>query len=472
VGPAKAGPVKKAGTGTWGPQFLKTRGCTKLGIGDNLGGDCKPLCENCDSLSGFMLVNEDGLRYKDMAFDDNNFKAGNIQAQNICMLARYGNKGTMAVTPDASSYMALVDKKGVEEQPHWFGACKAGSAQEKTCCTNAAVMTTGYDFDTFATGSQCRGDFDKATPAKVLFCVFDSAAFVRQSRPAGPPAYPPLKLVSLESLKSNGKVAESNLLAANGMYSCSLLRNGNFAVYRQGGVILWQTSTVGKGTGPYSLTLQSNGNLDLIDTPGKTVWTSSSYGKGGVKLVMQDDGNLVLYTTSMSAIWSTGTSETQTISDDVKIGFDSAVCVGTACMTGAIFSRLKIVSDGIIDSATGSVNLDCKGGPQKATVTHFFSHPFAEPPKVYLNIVGVHNCQNGRANWRASIDPVETTTTFVRFTIGSWGDTNAYSMQWSAMVIGPELTANVENYKSRPKKAGDESRGLVPAFLPAVCLHR
>jgi len=461
VGPAKAGPVKKAGTGTWGPQFLKTRACTKLGIANNLGGDCKPLCENCDSLSGFMLVNEDGLRYKDMGFDDHHFEAGSIQAQNICMLARYGNKGKMSVTPDTSSYMALVDKKGVKDQVHWFGDCKAGSKKEKRCCTNSRVMTASYNFGTFATGGQCGGDTDTGKPTKVLFCVFDKSAFIRQSRPSGPPVYPPEKLVGLMSLKSNGKVSKRNMLAHNGLYSCSMLRNGNFVVYSQGGTVLWETKTASQGTGPYRLTLQSDGNLVLLDKTDKALWSSGTSGKGGVKLIMQGDGNLVLFSSTMSIIWSSNTHQSTDVSANLNLGFSKALCVGTACMTGALFSRMKTVSDGVIDSATGYVNLDCAGGPQEATVTHTFLRKFAKPPKVYLNLVGAHNCQNGHASWRARIYPVETTDSYIKFKIGSWADTKAYKMEWSFMAIGQELIANVENYKSRGKKAGDESRGIM-----------
>ena len=460
VGPSKPGPVKKAGSGTWGPEFLKTRTCTKLGIKDNLGGECKPLCETCDSLSGFMLVNEDGLRYKDMGFDDTNTGEGSTQAKNVCMLARYGNKGKMTVTPDDSSYMTLVDKKDVKDQVHWYGSCSAGAKQEAKCCTNSQVMTKGFDFSTFATGNQCQGDSDTAKPTKVLFCVFDKAAYIRQSRPAGPPAYPPEKLDASESLRSNGKAYEMNLLSKNGLFSASMQRDGNFVVYQQGGIALWNSGTSGKGTGPFRLDMQTDGDLVIYDKNNKYTWSSNTYGKGGRKLILQDDGNLVLYTALMTAVWNSGTSTSKPAASDVKLSWNQAVCVGTACMTGEMFSRIKSVSDGMIDSGTGSSSNQCRGGPADPIVKVNFNGKFARPPKVFVNLNGIHDCQHGHANFRANIEVVEVTDSYAKIKASTWGDTRLYNMYFSWMAIGQELTEDRAIVKARRTKSGDEKRGL------------
>jgi len=392
VGPAKPGPVKKAGQGTWGAEFLKTQTCTKLGIKENLGGECQQLCENCDSLSGFMLVNDDGLRYKDMGFDDKNIDAGSTQAKNLCMLARYGSGGDMSVTPTDQSYMTLTDPKAVKEQVHWYGSCSAGNKNEAKCCTNAQIMTKGFDFSSFATGNQCGGDADKAQPTKVLFCVFDAVAFTRQSRPAGPPQYPSDQLISSKNLRSNGKTFEMNLLSENGMFSASMQRDGNFVLYRQGGIQLWSSGTSGKGTGPFRLEMQSDGNLVIYDKDGKYTWNSATNGKGAVKLRMQDDGNLVLYNARSQAVWNTGTSG-KVIASDIKMNWNQAACVGTACMTGDMFARMKSVSDGMILSGTGEAKLECSGGPKDPIVTVNFKTAFARPPAVFVNLNGIHSCQ-------------------------------------------------------------------------------
>jgi len=46
----------------------------------------------CECAHGFMLVNEDALEYKGKSFDDKNFGEESVQAQNVCLLARYGNE--------------------------------------------------------------------------------------------------------------------------------------------------------------------------------------------------------------------------------------------------------------------------------------------------------------------------------------------------------------------------------------------
>ena len=462
VGPSKPGPVKKAGKGTWGPVYLKTRTCRKLGITDNLGGECKPLCDNCDSLAGFMLVNEDGLRYKNLAFDgsEGRFEAGTIQAKNACMLARYGNKGSMKSVPDGASYMTLVDKK-VKKQVKWYGDCRLGAKTEEKCCTNAKVMTAGSDFTKFATGGQCGGDLKKGRPTKTLFCVFDKGAYIRQSRPAGPPKYPPKLLTGNKKLMSNGKIHQMNLLSPNGLYSASMQRDGNFVVYRQGGIALWSTKTSGKGTGPYRLVMQGDGNLVLYDKAGKVSWSSGTFGKGGVQVTMQNDGNLVIYNADGGSVWSSKTAQSTDVVDDVELKFNQAVCVGTACMTGELLSRMKDVSGGFMESGTGSTNLQCSGGPAKPKITVKFAESFSSPPKVVLNLKGMHNCQHGRANFRATIKLLKVSNVDFTFEVGTWADTRLYNIQYTYMAIGPELTASVQNYKTRRKQPGDDKRSIL-----------
>jgi hypothetical protein len=61
--------------------------CKKLGVTDNLCGKCE-----ADG-KGWKLTNEEaGLRWGAKSFDDNENGAGSFQAQNVCILAAYGNK--------------------------------------------------------------------------------------------------------------------------------------------------------------------------------------------------------------------------------------------------------------------------------------------------------------------------------------------------------------------------------------------
>ena len=85
VGLRSAGKYKPA---KWPLGFCHERDaeCKKLGVTDNLCGKCEK------DGAGFKLVNEIGLRWGGKSFDDNQIGKGSIQAQNICILAKYGNK--------------------------------------------------------------------------------------------------------------------------------------------------------------------------------------------------------------------------------------------------------------------------------------------------------------------------------------------------------------------------------------------
>eukprot|EP00961_Rhodomonas_salina_P080061 1076200-Rhodomonas_salina.1 len=295
VGPKKPPPLKVAGTGTWGACYLKSRECHKLGIMNNMCGECKPLCKNCDATAGFILKNPDGLRYMDKAFDDNNHRAGDIQPQNVCILARYGNKGTITKAPEDTSYMKPVTDPAVKDQEHWFGNCAPGSASDKTCCSNAFLLQSKFDWGQFSSGNTCGGDLDTDKPAQELFCVYDSAAFARQRRPPGPPKWPPHTLKMSDDLESDKDQDRRQLLSKNGVCHAVVQEDGNLVVYRESGQSLWSSGTAGKGKGPYKLVMQTDGNLVLYDSKSAALWQSGTAGTNANKAVMQDDCNLVVY---------------------------------------------------------------------------------------------------------------------------------------------------------------------------------
>jgi hypothetical protein len=46
-------------------------------------------------------------------------------------------------------------------QVHWYGNCGKGSTKQASCCSNAALLTSGFDWTKFSRGNSCSGDGDK-----------------------------------------------------------------------------------------------------------------------------------------------------------------------------------------------------------------------------------------------------------------------------------------------------------------------
>jgi len=135
--------------------------CKKLGVTDNLCGKCKK------DGSGWKLVNGRGLRWGGKSFDDNQVGKGSIQAQNICILAAYGNKGK--VTKKPTKNCAGKSNFKVHGQVHWFGNCRKGGCKT---CTGAEVLGDGFDWNKFASGNSCRSDSDRDYVLAQVQCFF------------------------------------------------------------------------------------------------------------------------------------------------------------------------------------------------------------------------------------------------------------------------------------------------------------
>jgi len=152
--------------GPWpkGMCYPRDNSCKSLGIKDNL-------CGKCVSLGGgaFRLIADVGLRFNGYSFDDNRIGKGSFQARNICMLAKYGNKGT--ITKQATAQSAGITNYKVSGQVHFFGNCGQSAANLK-CCTNGGLMPSGWDFNNFAKGNSCRGDGDTDYTTKQVDCYF------------------------------------------------------------------------------------------------------------------------------------------------------------------------------------------------------------------------------------------------------------------------------------------------------------
>jgi hypothetical protein len=77
---------------------------------------------------------------------------------NICILARYGNGGAIQFNPTTKCAGSTV--RGPADVPHWFGNCQKDDMQKSSCCSNAALLDSRFEWTQFAKGNSCQGDDD------------------------------------------------------------------------------------------------------------------------------------------------------------------------------------------------------------------------------------------------------------------------------------------------------------------------
>lgn len=148
--------AEEAGPGAeeegWGTCIAHSVSCKALGVIENLCGTCRKIP------GGFMLYNGGGIRFEGRTFDDDNSGPGQLQAQNVCNLAMYGNQGLYGVrgAPTDKSHAVLGPK--TLQKPHWYGSCEQGGGCG--ACTNDKGMFAGEDWTRFAHGDTCKGDAD------------------------------------------------------------------------------------------------------------------------------------------------------------------------------------------------------------------------------------------------------------------------------------------------------------------------
>jgi hypothetical protein len=58
-----------------------------------------------------------GLRFQGASFDDNEIATGSYQAMNVCILAKYGNGGTITEKP--TERCGGFSLNGAADQVHW-----------------------------------------------------------------------------------------------------------------------------------------------------------------------------------------------------------------------------------------------------------------------------------------------------------------------------------------------------------------
>jgi len=223
------------GPGPWPKGYctLMNAQCKALGIKDNLCGKCTALPGG-----GVKLYSRHGLRFNGASFDDNQNGAGTYQAQNICILAKYGNKGKIDFYPTSKSYGRTGG--GVPGQVHWFGNCRKGYKPYAKCCTNANLLRSGFDWNKFSKGNSCRGDGDRDYILSEVNCWFFKHKGVKDGPWPQGMCYPRDNTCKTLGIKDNlcGK--------------CSSLGGGNFRLYSDKGLRFngysFDDNMIGKGS--------------------------------------------------------------------------------------------------------------------------------------------------------------------------------------------------------------------------------
>lgn len=160
-------PSYKAGAWPNGYCNPPSAACTSLGIKDNMCGVCTAL-----SGGGVQLENSHGIRFNGASFDDNQIGTGSYQAMNICTLARYGNGGTITKKPTAQCGGYSI-YSSANSQVHWYGNCGKGDKNQASCCSNAELLVSGFDWNKFSKGNSCGGDNDRDYTLGKIQCYFD-----------------------------------------------------------------------------------------------------------------------------------------------------------------------------------------------------------------------------------------------------------------------------------------------------------
>ena len=87
----------------------------------------------------------------------------------------------------------------------------------------------------------------------------------------------------------------------NGQYALIMQTDGNVVERAQGNRPVWSSTT---SEGNSILRMQSDGNLVVIAPGNRPVWSTNTAGNPGSDLELQDDGNLVVYAQGHRAVWT------------------------------------------------------------------------------------------------------------------------------------------------------------------------
>jgi len=222
--------------------------------------------------------------------------------RNICLLARYGNLGTFA--GKASS---LISAKSWGEttandnivQPHWFGNCGAGDTTGAECCSNAQLVTSGFNWFKFSTGNSCVSDLDTDKVTERISCIFDEADMEEKSKPI-PPRDGDEKGGRLVSV---GELHQTSYRSPNGKCD-SILDNDGSLLVSENKKTIWQKAFTGISAAPYSMILGQDGNLNVFNALQTPVWTSDTAYVGVSQVRLTNECCLTVMTPQKVCKWS------------------------------------------------------------------------------------------------------------------------------------------------------------------------
>eukprot|EP00960_Hanusia_phi_P030178 748428-Hanusia_phi.AAC.1 len=448
VGPRKIQSLKVPGKDGWGSCYKMSRTCRKLGVEINFCGECKLLCPDCDADVGFKIENLEGLRYRDYSFGEANLQAGHNLPINACLLARYGNEGKYSKIPDKMSHFLKLPQKSVDEQFYWHSNCTEGEKSQESCCTNARVMPSGFDWYIWglkALISEYKTNQDIIFKGKQL-------SGVKPSNNA-----PPTQLRTSQELKSNSEFTGSYLLSNNGLYSAVMQTDGNFVVYRQGRSALWSSATYGRGTPPYRAIMQTDGNFVVYDSSNKPLWDSKTYNTRGSYIVMQNDGNLVLYTAAKKALWASGTMQNTEIASNINVARDDGICVSSTCFEAKQWSSLISLSGSHVEAGNEVFELQ---SAQYKTKYFEFDSTYSETPAVFTSITSFRWMPS--TNWAFALNAIPKHNELGLKARKLYGDNGMQTISANFFVFSSKLAGlNSALMEARRPQGGDSKNELL-----------
>jgi pimeloyl-ACP methyl ester carboxylesterase len=91
------------------------------------------------------------------------------------------------------------------------------------------------------------------------------------------------------------------ITSPDGRYRLTLQTDGNLVIYRNDGVPVWWTGTI--GISPSVARMQVDGNFVVYDTANQPRWHTYTYGNPGAYLSMQNNGAIVIYSATGARLW-------------------------------------------------------------------------------------------------------------------------------------------------------------------------
>lgn len=135
--------------------------------------------------------------------------------------------------------------------------------------------------------------------------AFQQAHSLRQDGTVGPATKQALDAAFSAAAVSLGAGEQlgpgQQISSPNGQYALVMQTDGNVVERAPGNRPVWSSAT---SEGNSILRMQSDGNLVVIAPGNRPVWSTDTAGNPGSDLELQDDGNLVVYAQGHRAVWT------------------------------------------------------------------------------------------------------------------------------------------------------------------------